>query len=391
MPHSRACSRSRGDMRTGTPSWPMSMEMDWWTWSILGRSPHPCGSAAGDGTFSASALTSNIPTVPMLWGDFTGDGRLDPIDETSYTDASSGWTAKVLNELMGQPDATFVLTADDGPTGGALIGANRGATVTGLGLADLNGDGKLDIVFNSWSVAASGTAGLVYTALGQRTGFEVYEKQYGSFGRSGATDDVEIADIDVDGRLDALVNYHTTTSTNMTTYGHAVLLGNGDGTFKDPSPLTLSLPVGTYLWGQIDGDGKVDAVLPNAGGAQVYWNEGGLMFAAGPQVPSPVFGDFDSDGQADFLLSGSSTGSATPGMIVFGDGARGFGRSLATPAINFDVADVNGDGVPDLLSFDPVAGVLSIYVSTAKHPLIGPPDIECTPLPAAQCAGPTGF
>ena len=77
-----------------------------------------------------------------------------------------------------------------------------------------------------------------------------------------------------------------------------------------------------------------------------------------------------------------------------------FGKRMliAPAALNrpAPAGDLNNDGVSDLVSFTLLSmggqpSVVSIYVSTAKQPPPGPPDIQCATLSAAQCAGPTAF
>ncbi len=349
----------------------------------------------GDGTFDTMPITGTIPTSNISYdGDFTGDGRMDLLYTTPYT-LNPGVTATNLNLVSGQPDGTFA----PGPSGlfGNPVGAERSAHLTQGVVGDINEDGRMDILFGGWYPNGVSSVGVVlYAALGTASnGLGVTSSEESSgIGRFGTVNSVELADIDGDGHLDALVAYTASTGTSSAT-GHRVVRGNGNGTFKDDFLLSTqtasTLPLGRHIWGRLDGDTKVDALLWAGTAGQIYWNDGTQTFALGPTTSSPTFGDFDGDGQADFLTSGSdSSGASFPGMIAFGDGARGFGRTLATPAIPLSPVDVNGDGVPDLVSGSS-SGVLSIYVSTAKHPSLGPPDVNCAPLPADQCTGPTGF
>lgn len=349
----------------------------------------------GDGTFSTSPIVSDIPTSPLGWADFTGDGRIDLYYTSPYRSGTLGSNLN-LNLIVGQPDGTFAVAPQG--TMGNPVGVDLQANLTLGVLGDANGDRRVDIIFGGWWVNTNDIP-VLYTALGTGSGFfSQRSNETRALGRFGTVDQIEIADIDGDGHLDALVNFHTSTNGTDNTSYHQIVRGNGDGTFKDDlgvaSQAAPTLPLGIYLWGQLDGDGKVDAILQGSGGSgQIYWNAGGEAFSAGPAAPSLSFGDFDGDGQADFLVGSTAVdGGSSPNTIVFGDGAHGFGRPLATPALSFDIADLNGDGVSDLLSRDFTNGTTSIYISTAKHPALGGPDINCAPLPAANCAtGPTGF
>jgi hypothetical protein len=276
---------------------------------------------------------------------------------------------------------------------------------SGPALGDVNGDGRLDLVFGGYEVLNIGNdTPALYAGLGNVVGtaapFGVRRTIYtnAALGRCGTIDHIELADIDGDGHFDAVINYTLASTCGIPSTGtphHRFIRGNGDGTFKDEFNSTTqtlpALPLGQYVWGDFDGDGKDDAVSATIGQlpGQIYWNDGGGTFSVGPQVNSSSFGDFDGDGQADFL-DRQTDGTIA---IAFGDGARGFGRSYSysTPPKNWWIVDINEDGVSDLVTQDSATQVISVYVSTAKNPTLGPPDIDCSPLPADQCSGPLGF
>ena len=89
----------------------------------------------------------------------------------------------------------------------------------------------------------------------------------------------------------------------------------------------------------------------------------------GPQYPTGVVaGDFDKDGFTDILIA------ADTGLALF----RGRGQGVFTPAGTYPLAgvsDVNGDGVPDLVSNQYGIGLVSagVYPTTAAVAFTGNP------------------
>jgi hypothetical protein len=135
----------------------------------------------------------------------------------------------------------------------------------------------------------------------------------------------------------------------------AILLGNGDGTFRAPMPFA----VGSYHPRAIvtDGDFRfVSVLLGNGDGsfsAPAYY-EGSISVAVG---------DFNRDGIVDLVLAGDDTATVKV-MLGNGDGtfqaARSYGAGPFPSALA--VADFNGDGFPDLA----VASGVTILVNDAN-------------------------
>ncbi len=141
-----------------------------------------------------------------------------------------------------------------------------------------------------------------------------------------------------------------------------VLINNGDGTFHNGTPITLSAPAGNYISaGDVNSDGKVDLVISevvNGGSANqfvVYKGNGDGTFTAGqtitlPGVASrPVVYDLNRDGKLDI-----ATTSTPNAYIYWGNGDGTFSSPSVIPASDGDgdndlvVADFNNDANPDL-------------------------------------------
>jgi len=142
---------------------------------------------------------------------------------------------------------------------------------------------------------------------------------------------LQVADFNQDGKLDALVLYGQKG-------GHQaqVFLGNGDGTF-DPGAMleTGQLPMGLAL-ADFNGDGALDAAI---GDCAQNGSDAGLLIFAG-------------DGQGNFGMP-SNTG-------------------LAFCPFSLAVADLNGDGFPDLVTAGPGPGASTPTTGEVRVYLGGP-------------------
>jgi hypothetical protein len=122
-----------------------------------------------------------------------------------------------ITVLLGNGEGSFQspVTYSAGGTGSAR-----------LAIADLNGDGHLDVVVANYACTGCSDSG-VAVLLGNGNGTFQPAVSYHAAGKKGFS--VAIGDVNADGRLDLVV-------TNVDTNSVGVLLGNGDGTFQ---PVTL--------------------------------------------------------------------------------------------------------------------------------------------------------
>ncbi len=234
---------------------------------------------------------------------------------------------------------------------GATSGWSSGPAFPGpdytndMAVADLNRDGKADLVF------ANANGNLVGVLLGNGNGTFRTEVDYTVPGASW----VGVADFNGDGIPDLAVSNSQNDTFNGSHF--YVLQGNGDGTFRPATafPVTGTVYPNALAVGDFNRDGKADLALASSWNDRiaVFLGNGDGTFQAAANYPATaanaiVVGDFNGDGKAD-LAVGSSTSLV---HILLGNGDGTFRAAIsyptAHPAYYITAADFNGDGKLDV-------------------------------------------
>ncbi len=233
-----------------------------------------------------------------------------------------------------------------------------GSRSQAVAAADLNGDGKLDLVVGNVDSAT------VSVFLGDGTGTF---KAHVDFATGLYPNAVTLRDFNGDGKPDlALANGSGTVS---------ILLGNGDGTFQPhveytAGPASFSLAVGDF-----NGDGKLDLAVVNnnsnlSGTVSILMGNGDGTFRTHVDYPvgmgpySVAVGDFNRDGKLDLVIANYP--SVFTVSVLLGNGDGTFQSQVTYPVgrqpISVAVADVNGDGKLDLAVADFTDGFVSVLL-----------------------------
>jgi hypothetical protein len=305
----------------------------------------------GDGTFTAgNAYTSIVNYGAVAVTDLDGDGNADIYTGTATDGFYSG---DFIN-----PAAAYVLMGNGDGTFQGAPALSSGA-YSGNNLADVNGDGVPDLVYNTFA-SVSGTSAAFTVALGNGKGtftpvstitapdtFTINGYKFTGVSKLGATS-YAVADVNGDDKADLVFVDNGLTAINPgsgfpITYAYPVYfvaLGNGDGTFQAPVP---------HAFPQIAPAADFDISLTVAGLEIADFNRDGhadLIFnyndIAGGTGATPYL-------QGLGVLSGAGNGtfSTTPILTSTYSSATAPTTAFVPQIVN--VADLNGDSNPDLI------------------------------------------
>jgi hypothetical protein len=202
----------------------------------------------GDGAFNQAPIpeegylyTSYMAAV----GDFNGDGKLDLAVTPSGV---AGPQDNVVNIFLGNGNGTF--TAAPTPT------FPTGDAPQAISVADVNGDGKLDLII------ANNQGASVTILLGNGDG--TFTAALGSPVTVGnGPYAVAVADLNGDGKLDLV-------TANFGDNTLSILLGNGDGTFTPSgSPIAVGTEPSSIAVGDFNGSGRLGLAVTNWTGNSV--------------------------------------------------------------------------------------------------------------------------
>jgi hypothetical protein len=259
---------------------------------LLGSSHGVFGSPISTAVGCGQANRGGVTYVAV--GDVTGDGKADVV--ANMTNSGGGCPNNEVAVLAGLGNGKFKAPVYY-PTGTTQQSYS-------VSLADLNGDGKLDIIVSNADGSLSvllnkgkgiyGTATVISAASGTQAG------------------NIVIGDFNKDGKLDIAVTNYSATAIN-------VLLGNGDGTFKAPISTPSPINPNALAAGDFNKDGQLDLALTS-------WNDSGALT----------------------IFTGNGDGTFTLGTLYKFNAWVGCYPSGGTNPYWISAGDLNQDGKLDL-------------------------------------------
>ncbi|USN98463.1 MAG: VCBS repeat-containing protein [Phycisphaeraceae bacterium] len=275
---------------------------------------------------------SGIGVISAQVGELTGDGIPDIVTSDSHNGGVSDYAVVVMHGI-----GNGVL--------GSLSYLDVGIQPYMVRVADLDADGDDDII-------ANGSGGLAYRLSNGDGTFATpviwwYNAGFGN---------VLVKDINNDGAMDII-------ATGDGLSGINVFIGHGDGTFDDPiythmDTQTVGLDIGDF-----DHDGNLDAVLVHftLDRATVMLGDGtgsfveSQRFAIGHHPVSTKVADFDGDGELDVVIAYNFLDAVDVG---YGNGDGTFGAMIRHETNvggfsypqSIEVNDLDNDGYLDIIT-----------------------------------------
>ncbi len=296
-------------------------------------------------TFTRAAYGTNQAPASAITGDFNKDGKPD------FAVVEAGTLVTIyLNMGSGKfsRKAQYAIASNDNPIR--------------IDTADMNGDGKLDIVIGKQFVPE------FEIWFGNGDGTFTFGKDVNSFSPDAYS--FALADVNNDGNVDLVNGYNDDTSSFALTE-----LNDGAANFTETGGTTFTGFVSNIALADFDRDGKADILARSGDQLQLYKGDGAGSFVltTSTTVPSGfgtfTIGSYNHDSSLDVALrvwncdAGTCTASKRSTVSIYlNDGTGHFGlRSHYTAGVGFGgvppqfpqvatfAVDLNGDGIQDVV------------------------------------------
>jgi hypothetical protein len=338
------------------------------------------GSLDGTATQGIAATTSGSSSQLLLFknngsASFTAQSPIAlnaPATSVTFADLNNDGKKDILvaNDTTSAPGSVSVLLNQ---SSGSTINFSSptayqvpGAPVS-LAVGDTNQDGILDV-----ATANSSNNNDISVLLGKANGTLQVPTNI-SLGSSPTPVAVTTGDLNGDGIPDLVVVNHNTNQIS-------VLLATGVGTYGSPTTYNVGTSPVAVALGDLLGNGVNDIVVANQGSntVTVLWNNGSGAFTTSTTLnvgntPTGVaVGDFNRDGLGDIAVSHNGGTASTSGVtILLNLGSKTFAPGTevdqGVPAAAIVAADFNNDNKLDLaIAENQAQGFVDILTGNGK-------------------------
>lgn len=318
--------------------------------------------------FSAAQNWAAPSPLYLLAGDLNGDGKPDLLSRD-------------------YPGDTFSVLLNATTPGGASASFDADQPVStlhapsGFAMADMDGDGRLDVLVSSPLGANGGTTSIFLNTMAPGTGVVSFAAAQ-DFDAGVTPDQIVVADFNGDGRLDLAAAGGSTRTVVLRL--NTAPPGPGNLGFSAPQIVTLSMSFAQVVGlaaRDVNGDGRPD-LLVSGGGVGMLMNTtpAGASTASFtvPNAPNTSNGrlraiaDLNGDGRPDFVLATDVPLSQQARVVLntTPPGAATGSVSDATDipivdALDIAAADIDGDGRADLVTSGVSLGIGVLLNTTA--------------------------
>jgi len=302
------------------------------------------------------------------WGDFDGDGDLD-----------LAIMGKTVIDVWGQDGMTKIFRNDNGAF--TDIGAALPQTCNGaLKWGDMDNDGDLDLVITGYSSGSVPVSAIMLNNKGTflpAINHGIPAAVYGRF---------DLADYDKDGYLDVLISGGPQGAPFT-----AIYKNNKNLTFTKLDQNFVGMSIGSASWGDYDSDGDLDFMTTGTtdgwtvvgSSTKVYRNDNGVFADSNAGIVNVMtgmgsFADFDNDGDLEAMVCGAN-GSTYSSIYQYANGGfSSYAELQGGNGSSIHPGDYNNDGKLDVFvsgySPSPYPGLIfaKLYKNTTTTVNVAP-------------------